>query len=216
MSKCIIFGALPVCELTLKIENGDLVIAADGGYETLKKLNIEPDVIIGDFDSLKSDLPQNGNIIKHPVKKNDTDTLLAIKYGLEKGYSDFIIYGCLGGRLDHTLANIQAASFTAENNANAVFVDQNTHLTVIKNSSISFSKENKGNISAFAVSGNANGVTINNLLYEVNNIELTPDFPLGISNEFIKKAANISVTDGKLCVIWNGIDGQYTIERKEK
>ena len=93
MSKCIIFGALPVCELTLKIENGDLVIAADGGYETLKKLNIEPDVIIGDFDSLKSDLPQNGNIIKHPVKKNDTDTLLAIKYGLENGYTDFIIYG---------------------------------------------------------------------------------------------------------------------------
>ncbi len=216
MSKCIIFGALPICEFTATIENGDLVIAADGGYNTLKKLNVEPDIIIGDFDSLESDLPVNGNIIKHPVKKNDTDTLLAIKYGLKNGYSDFIIYGCLGGRLDHTFANIQAASFTAENNANAVFVDKGTYLTVIKNTSISFSKENTGNISVFAVSGNARGVTINNLLYEASNIELTPDFPLGISNEFIEKDANISVTDGKLCIIWNGIDGQFTIERKQK
>lgn len=216
MSKCIIFGALPICEFGAVIENGDLIIAADGGYETLKKLNIEPDVIIGDFDSIESSLPVNGNIIKHPVKKNDTDTLLAIKYGLEKGYSDFIIYGCLGGRLDHTLANIQAASFTAENNANAVFIDKDTYLTVIKNTSVTFSMTNTGNISVFAVSGNAKGVTINNLLYEVNNIELTPDFPLGISNEFIEKAANISVADGKLCIIWNGIDGQYTIERKQK
>jgi thiamine pyrophosphokinase len=213
MSKCIIFGALPIKTTKFSINADDLVIAADGGYDTLKSLNIEPDVIIGDFDSIKSVLPSNIEIIKHPVKKNYTDTLLAIKYGLEKGYSNFIIYGCLGGRLDHTFANIQAASFTAEKNANAVFIDQNTYLTVIKNNSISFSKENRGNISVFAVSGNTKGVSINNLLYDVSNIELTPDFPLGISNEFIKKDANISVVDGKLCVIWNGTDGQYKIER---
>ena len=113
MNICYIFGALDTPIADFKPQESDLIIAADGGYSTLTKLNIKPDLVVGDFDSLGS-IPENENVVKHPVKKDDTDTLLAVKIGLEKGYKTFIIYGAIGGRLDHTVATIQTAAFVAE------------------------------------------------------------------------------------------------------
>lgn len=211
MADCIIFGALEPDIDSIKINNGDYIIAADAGLKTVKKLGFKPDLIVGDFDSLDEEPPTGENVIRHPVKKDDTDTLLAIKTALSKGYRSFKIYGCLGGRLDHTFANIQAACYVAENNANAVFIDGTTHLTVLKNNRITFSAEYSGNISVFAVSGIAEGVTVSNLLYELDNATLTPDFPLGVSNEFINKDSLICVNNGKICIIWNCPSGKYII-----
>lgn len=211
MAKCIIFGALPVDKNIIKIHNDDFVIAADAGLNTLNEYGISPNLILGDFDSFQGIIPTGDNVILHPTKKDDTDTILAIKEGLNKGFKEFIIYGCLGGRLDHTFANIQAACFVAENGGNAVLINNETYLTVLKDSSIDFSSDCSGNISVFAVSEEATGVTEANLLYELNNATLSPDFPLGISNEFIGKNATVSVEKGKLCIIWDNTDSSYKI-----
>ncbi len=201
---------MPTEKLPIKPSDNDLIIAADGGLKTLEKFNIKPDLIVGDFDSLEY-TPKGNNVIKHPVKKDETDTILAIDVALDKGYNNFIIYGCLGGRLDHTLASIQTASYISEKGGKSVFIDKETYLTVIKQNKITFTKENTGIISVFAVSDIAIGVNASNLLYSLENAELSPDFPLGVSNEFIGETASISVKKGKLCIIWNTKTGKYTI-----
>ena len=203
MSICYIFGALDTDVAGFKPQENDLIIAADGGYSTLKKLNIKPDLVVGDFDSLGA-VPENENVIKHPVKKDDTDTLLAVKIGLEKGYKTFVIYGAIGGRLDHTVATIQTATFVAENGGIAYIYDGNYTVTAIKNSSIKFKNTPKGYVSVFTLSGVAKGVTITGLLYETNDVELTPSFPIGVSNEFIGKESEIAVKDGVLTIIFEG------------
>ena len=203
MKTCYIFGAAACNLSSFSKESDDLVIAADGGYATLKKLNIKPDLVVGDFDSLGT-VPKDESVIKHPIKKNDTDTLLAVKIGLEKGFKKFVIYGAVGGRLDHTIASLQTAAFIAENGGRAYICDSTHTITVIKNSSISFKKKSSGIISLFALSGIAEGVTIDGLLYTLNDARLTPDFPLGVSNEFIDKESTISVKDGVLTIIFEG------------
>ena len=201
MSICYIFGALDTPIANFKPQESDLIIAADGGYSTLKKLNIKPNLVVGDFDSL-GEAPENENVIKHPIKKDDTDTLLAVKIGLEKGCKTFVIFGAIGGRLDHTIATIQTATFVAENGGIAYIYDGNHTVTAIKNSSIKFNKDAKGYISIFALSGVAKGVTINGLLYELSDTEITPHFPVGVSNEFIGKESEIIVKDGILTIIF--------------
>ncbi len=201
---------MPTEDLTIKPFEDDLIIAADGGLKSLEKFNINPDLIVGDFDSLEY-TPEGKNVIKHPVQKDETDTILAVDIAFSKGYDNFIIYGCLGGRLDHTLASIQTASYIAEKGGKSVFIDNETYLTVIKQNKITFTKENTGIISIFAVSDIAVGVNVSNLLYSLENADISPDFPLGVSNEFTGKNATVSVEKGKLCLIWNGKNGEYTI-----
>ena len=203
MNTCYIFGALDTEIVDFNPQENDLIIAADGGYSTLKKLNIKPDLVVGDFDSL-GEAPKDETVIKHPIKKDDTDTILAVKIGLEKGYKTFVIYGAVGGRLDHTVATIQTATFVAENGGIAYIYDGNHTVTAIKNSSINFKVNAKGYISIFALSGVAKGVTIKGLLYELDNAEITPSFPIGVSNEFISKESEISVKDGVLTIIFEG------------
>ena len=203
MNICYIFGALDTAIADFKPQESDLIIAADGGYNTLTKLNIKPDLVVGDFDSL-GNVPENENIIKYPVKKDDTDTMLAVKIGLEKGYKTFVIYGAIGGRLDHTVASIQTATFVAENGGIAYIYDGTHTVTAIKNTSIKFKTTAKGYVSVFALSGLCQGVTINGLLYKLSDAEITPHFPIGVSNEFIGEESEISVKDGVLTVIFEG------------
>lgn len=201
---------MPVARLNHTIDEGDLVIAADGGLKNTEKFNIKPNYIVGDFDSLGY-VPEGSNIIKHPVMKNETDTILAVDVGFNDGYKEFIIYGCLGGRLDQTVASLQTANYVAQNGGNAVFVDESTYATAIKNSSITFSAGCKGTISVFSHSDVSKGVTEEGLLYSLTNETLTSGFPLGVSNEFTGKQATVSVDDGILNIIWQTEAGSYKI-----
>lgn len=197
---CYIFGALPVKSFDFKITENDIIIAADSGIKNTDKFNITPDFVIGDFDSLGYN-PHGENVITHPIEKDDTDTLLAVKYAVDKGYKNFRIFGCIGGRLDHTFANIQTAFYIANLGGNAVFYGDNENFTVIKNNKIEFDEACSGNVSVFALES-CDNVTIKGLHYEIENGKLTPDFPLGVSNNFINKKSSISVEDGTLLIIW--------------
>ncbi|MEG2144141.1 MAG: thiamine diphosphokinase, partial [Oscillospiraceae bacterium] len=106
MGKCIIVGAGDFFETNIPISQGDFLIAADGGLNYLKELEIHPNLVMGDMDSVKVDYKEENHRI-FPSKKDDSDTLIAINEGLKLGYELFFIFGGMGGRIDHTLANIK-------------------------------------------------------------------------------------------------------------
>ena len=208
---CYIFGAAEGLPEKFEKKSDDIVIAADGGYRFLKENSIVPDIVLGDFDSLGFVPDCPCEIIKHPVKKNDTDTMLAVKTGFLKGYNDFVLYGCAGKRLDHTFANIQTLAFIVNNGGKGFLKGVDFALTLLKNGGAKFDKSCSGNISVFSVSEKSVGVNIKGLLYETENEELTYDFPLGVSNEFIGKEAEISVEEGIIALIWSGEIGDIEL-----
>lgn len=184
------------------LQPDDLLIAADAGYLHLKKLDIEPDIILGDFDSMVA--PEKDDIIVHPVMKDDTDTMLAVKLGFEKGYAEFVIYGALGGeRTDHTIANIQSLAYIAEEGGKGTLIGNGEKFTVIRNTEIKIPKGENPILSVFAYGGNAEGVSIKGTLFDVENAELSPFFPLGVSNKIKEENALISVKNGYLLIVYN-------------
>ncbi len=203
---CYIFGAgeFSPCEITLT--DTDLVIAADGGYDHLIRMGLRADVALGDFDSVTSYEIWEDNICEkytYPPEKDDTDMMLAIKLGLSRGFRSFAIYGGLGGRLDHTLANIQALSYLASEGAQAILYHEDYELTVIKNSSFILPKDLTGYVSVFSLSDKSENVSIKGLKYQIEGATLSNTFPLGVSNEAIGKKGIISVEKGILLILWN-------------
>lgn len=155
---------------------------------------------MGDFDSL-DEIPDSIEYIKHPVEKDDTDTMLAVKTALAQGCDIFFLYGCTGGRLDHTLANLQTLHFIAESGARGYIAGRQC-ISVIRNGHLRFSESAYGTVSVFAFAGTAYGVTLSGLYYPLKNATLTPCFPLGVSNEFVGKAAEAAVKNGYITVTW--------------
>ncbi len=199
---CYIVGA-GACEgISINKNENDYIISADGGYAHLLKIGIEPNLAVGDFDSLGY-IPNSTKTLVHKPEKDDTDMFLAICEGIELGYKKFLIYGGLGGRFDHSLANIQCLNYLAEKNLTAWLWGENTALTVIKNRKINLPKRENGYISVFANSEKAENVDISGLKYELKNGNLTATHPLGVSNEFIGKKSEISVKNGRLSITFN-------------
>ncbi len=200
---CYIIGSVEVGNEILTPKPGDFIIAADGGYANLRRLGINPDLLVGDFDSLEA-VPQGVKIIRLQKEKNDTDTLYAVRLGLEKGFKRFMIYGGIGGRLDHTIANIQTLSFIAEQGGRGVLIGGGYTITVIKNSKITFGADKKGIISVFCVGEKAEGVFLTGLKYPLTNYTMTKSIPIGVSNEFTGVESAVEVRNGMLAVMWSG------------
>lgn len=203
---CYIFGAGEFVPCDITLTESDLVIAADGGYDHLLQIGLRADVVIGDFDSVTSSEIWEDTIcekLTYPPEKDDTDMMLAIKLGLSRGFGQFNIYGGLGGRLDHTVANIQALSFLAEHSAQGILHHPDYELTVIKNSSFTVAKDKTGYISVFSLSDTSENVTIKGLKYEVEGVTLSNTVPLGVSNEAVGKKGVISVERGLLLILWH-------------
>ena len=196
---CYIIGACEPGEIAI---SGDaLIIAADGGLRFLAECGIAPDLTVGDFDSL-GHVPQGENIICHPVEKDDTDTMLAVKLGLEQGCGVFVLYGCLGGRIDHTFANFQTLLYIAGQGARGYLVGNGWVSCVIRNGAVEFPAGLSGTISVFCPDGEAAGVTLEGLYYPLTDGILKSSFPLGVSNHFTGGRASVSVSDGSLLVMW--------------
>lgn len=200
VKNCVIFCAGGFRSLWEPVQDGALVIAADGGLAHAKALGIRPDVILGDFDSLGY-VPENARVF--PVEKDDTDSMLAVRMGLEKGCDRFVIYGGLDGtRVDHTVANFQTLQFLADRGIRGYLVGVTQIATVIQNETLEFPSDSRGYVSVFCSGAEAAGVTIQGLQYEMTGGRLTPGFPLGVSNRFVGQPAVISVEKGSLLVIW--------------
>lgn len=199
---CYIVGAGDSEGISITEQPDDLVIAADGGYTALLDTDVSPQLAVGDFDSL-SYIPCDVDVVRHPPEKDDTDTMIAISSGLERGYSNFVIYGGLGGRLDHSMANIQCLCFLSRTGNRAWLWGEGRAVTTVTNGTISFPESCEGMFSVFSQGSDCTGVYEQGVKYELNDAKLTFDYPLGVSNEFIGEKAEISVKDGTLAVMWN-------------
>lgn len=201
---CYIIGAAPF-ELPSSFSKTekDIIICADGGLKTLEDLLITPDICVGDFDSLGY-TPENENTIVFNKEKDETDTFLAYIEGKKLGYSKFIIFGGMGGnRPEHTFANLQLLSYMAKRGERGLLIGENTIITAISEEKIKFPETSRGYVSVFCFGDNAEGVNIKGLKYECTDASLKNDFPLGVSNEFTGKEAEISVKKGVLTVLWH-------------
>lgn len=198
---CFIFGAGPFFGLPVAPEPEDFILAADGGYRHCLSVGLRPHLLLGDFDSLE-DLPGDIPVQTFPVEKDDTDTMLALKYGLEKGYRVFHLYGATGGRMDHTLANLQALGFLAQAGATGYLYDESYTFTALRNGMLSLPARKEGIFSLFCLGPEAHGVSIRGAQYPLDKMPLSPFFPLGVSNHFQGNPVEIQVEDGCLLVGW--------------
>ena len=209
MKECVIFCAAECNGLARPIGQDAFVIAADGGLRHTQSLNITPNAVLGDFDSLGF-CPEGANVF--PVEKDDTDAMLAVRLGLRRGCDEFLLYGSLDGpRLDHTVANFQTLQYLADHGAVGYLIGNTTMVTVVKNGKITFPSGCSGTISVFCMGPDAVGVTETGLFYGIEDGVFTSGFPLGVSNHFTGKKAEISVKNGSLLVLWekqNGFPGR--------
>ena len=182
----------------------------DGGLLYCTFLKLEPDLIVGDFDSVDEERweavkeimrvsPEK--VVRLIPEKDDTDTMAALRIGLDMGYEVFHIYGGLGGRLEHTVANMQCLSFLKKQGAKGYLMGESSMVTVIQNETLRFREEMEGFVSVFAMGEVAEHVTISGMKYLLDDATISNDFPIGISNEFIGEEGSITVGNGQLLVI---------------
>lgn len=191
----------------------DYVIACDKGYEYARNLNISPDIVIGDFDSIDKDIvftsKNDASVITYPVEKDDTDTMLAIKHALDKGYKNIIIICALGGRTDHLIANIQSMHYASLHGASCEIYSETEYLRTVSGPATTYINPSLSDnvftkyFSLFSLTDECTGITITDAKYEVVDITLKNSFPLGHGNSFIsnKKSAKIKIDSGTLIII---------------
>lgn len=190
-------------------------IAADAGYEKAMEAGIIPALVVGDFDSLsqssfshtpevnttqiESNVP---NFIQFPVDKDFSDTQLAIEEGRKLGYTQFEVYGALGGdRISHSIANLQTLCTMKKDNISVTLVGMKEKIYILHNEAITLTQPIHSTFSVFSLSDKCEGVTILGAKYPLGNATLTNAFPLGVSNQSKSEALHISVKKGFLLVV---------------
>lgn len=184
----------------IKTKEDDIIICADGGYDALIYTSIVPNVVIGDFDSLKSNVPKEIEVVKYPTDKDKTDLEICIDYALERGCDTIFMLGALGGRIDHTIGSLCAMKYVLEHGASPMILNGKSRIYLIDNE-IQISRENFDYVSLIPCTDKVTGITTTGLKYELNNDELLKSNSLGISNEFYSNTATVKIENGLLYVI---------------
>ena len=180
------------------ISKNDFVIAADAGYLALERAGIIPDLTVGDFDSAKKPEFCSEIITLNPVK-DCTDTEFAIEQAVERGYNNISVIGALGGRIDHSYANITLIVKYKNQGVNIVLLGEKQKIYALKNETVRIKKLNSY-VSLFAFSHECT-VTLEGMFYPLNNYILSPFCDLGVSNEVSEKTGKIITSGGVLIVM---------------
>lgn len=206
MSKCVIIAPLYGGEekAWLKTEPGDLLLCADGGYDAAVAAGFKPDVTIGDFDSMPRDHVQGGEVIALPVHKDDTDMLVCLREGRRRGYREFRIAGCLGGRLCHTLANLQCLYDCALRGESAWMADTQNRVTILLPGQHVLTPMKGRHVSLLSYTPVTSGVTLRGTTWELENATLDNRYPLGVSNEAQNDTITLHFTEGALVLVYAG------------
>ncbi len=198
--RCFIVGGGDFCPELFAPKKDDLIIAADAGYKALESIGIIPDTVVGDFDSLGY-TPKHNDVIEHSPIKDDTDTMLAVEIGIENGCNEFHIFGATGGRIAHTLGNLQVLKNIADQGMSGYIFDRNAVITVASGKMLSFVNAS-GYLSLIPFGCDKATVTLNGFKYELEHGEIPCNRPLGISNEFAGSKSDISVHSGTVVAVW--------------
>ena len=181
------------------------IICTDGGFDLAKQAGITPHLLLGDLDSIQSRIPKELPLKTFPPEKDYTDLELAIHTAIEKKASHVEIWGGIGGRLDHTVANLQLLSCYAEQFRSLSMHDGQNRCFVLNakgtQKSITIPQEKDCYLSLFSLSETVQGRTAKGVKYPLQNHTLTRTFPLGVSNEFKQKEAFLSLEKGSLLIV---------------
>ncbi|MPW26038.1 thiamine diphosphokinase [Alkalibaculum sp. M08DMB] len=183
----------------------DMIICADGGVNNALKLDLLPDVVIGDLDSISQrsiDIIKRNNIkvIEYSKYKDETDTELVLEYIIQYGYKFVTMIGCIGDRIDHSLANIYLLNKLLKHNIIGNIIDEKNDIYLIDNS-IDISDKKDSIISLLPLSDTVEGITSTGLYYTLEESFMVKEVPYGISNKLTSNNAQVKVTKGELLVI---------------
>ena len=203
MKRCVIVGAAKIADYkTIKsfLHNDDFFAICDGGLFHCEPLGIQPDLVVGDFDSHEM-IHSNVETILLPRAKDDTDSVFAVKEALKRGFCDFVLIGAAGGRLDHTLVNISVLLMLHKLNKTAVLIDDYSEMQIAGQSE-TFIADSYSYFSLLNIGPDAKGVTIKNAKFTLNDAQITLDYQYATSNEVLRgKTASVFVKSGCLLLI---------------
>lgn len=201
MDRCFLYCAGEYHDPYILPGEGDTVAAVDGGLMLTERLGLVPDLMIGDFDSL-GHIPEGTNVLEYPAEKDDTDTAIACEYFLSKGCRQIFIIGAVGGRPDHTYANIQLLRHMAVQGVQGFVFAHDFVFTAVSCGMLEWNDNYSGYISVFAMDSYAEGVSLSGLKYPLNDAVISCDKTLGVSNEFLSQKASAIVADGTLLIMF--------------
>lgn len=202
--RCVIISGSPdtnVEEIKSLCSSDDFIVCADSGYSFAKKAGLTPNLIIGDFDSLKEELPQNTEVVKLNTHKDDTDTEHCVMECIRRGYKDFLLLGSIGGRTDHTFANIATLAFLSEYNYNGIARNNGEEIRILKEGSYEMNNKKGLIFSVFPYGCESVNVTYKGAEYMLNNKTLTYNVSRGISNVFVDDEAEITINRGRAILL---------------
>ena len=204
MNRCIIIAPLYGGEEIewLTPREGDLLMCADGGWAAARRHGLSPSLIIGDFDSMPEPEAPGVEVIKLPVHKDDTDMVACLREGRARGYRSFLLAGCMGGRFDHTMSNLQCLHDCAARGEEAWMCDAKNRVTVLLPGTYRLPAMPGRKLSLLAFSPEVRGVTIRGVEYPLMDAVLNSRHPLGCSNEFRAREALLTFTDGALTIAY--------------
>ena len=203
MERCVIVGGADINDyaaVRARLRQDDFFVFCDSGLKHLASLGVKPGLIVGDFDS--HDNPHlDVETIVLPRVKDDTDTVFAVKEALKRGYTDFLLLGAAGARLDHTLGNVSILLYLDSLGKRGMLVDDYSEMEIVSSRPARID----GSFAFFSllnITGTASGITIRGAKYPLDGAEITCEYQYGISNEVLPgQTAEVSVKNGKLLLI---------------
>lgn len=188
--------------------NYDYIICSDGGANHAYKMDIIPDYIIGDLDSIEDNIlkyykSKHVQFEKFPAKKDETDTELSILLAKKLNGKKIDLIGALGGRIDHTIANINLLYYIKNKGITPKIISEREEIYIAIDEEIIIYGNIGDTISIIPIKGDAKGITLENLEYTLDNYNVEFSKPLGVSNVMKKNSCNIKINEGSILIIKN-------------
>lgn len=203
MSRCVVVGGAEIknySRILQCLKSDDFFVYCDSGLYHQEELDRAPNLIVGDFDSHPEPTSSIETIVL-PCEKDDTDTVYAVKEALSRGYSEFLLIGVIGNRLDHSLGNVSILLYLDAHGKKGTILDDYSEMELVSDTAV-YVPDSFSYFSLLNISGTAKGVTIEDAKYPLQNAEITCEYQYGISNEVLpNKTAKINVQNGKLLLI---------------
>ena len=202
-NRCVIVGGADIDNyepVRMLLQDDDYFIFCDSGLSHISALGVKPHLIVGDFDSHPNPHMDVETIIL-PCEKDDTDTVFAVKEAVKRGFRDFLLLGVVGKRLDHSLGNISILYYLDSLGLHGMIADDYSHIELVSREP-AFVEDRYPFFSLLNLSGSAEGITIENAKYPLNDAKISCEYQYGVSNEVLPgKMAKISVREGKLLLV---------------
>lgn len=203
MKRCVIIGGADINDykrIRGLLAEDMFFIFCDSGLKHLEDLHVQPDLIVGDFDSHENPHMDIETIVL-PHEKDDTDTVFAVKEALRRGFDDFLLIGVVGGRLDHTLGNVAILLMLDAAGKKAVIADDYSDMEIVSGEP-ALIPDRYPYFSLLNISGTAKGVSVKNAKYLLSDAEITCEYPIGVSNEVLPgMTAEVTVKEGRLLLV---------------